>query len=225
MMVILMSTPSIWGTHSFNWSSLVPSLGFQWWDWIAFSWLLATGSPRNPQTIKLLQQRVTLHRLTAGLHCRRGQSSHNEFNTEKLSWYLLVSFTPKFQSHFAERYVDTNTETQPLISSLFCLQKMQKGNGGKELVGVANQGLIWFMAHSMKRNLYPTLLSRPEIVQIPRLKPNTTGLKKARNWFLVIFCYTSEISAILSNHQRGLTWQPIGTEAENHCQTLCRKHA
>lgn len=67
------------------------------------------------------------------------------------------------------------------------------GQWWHKLEGV-NQCLIWSKAHSMKKNPYWIMLRKPRnrdwISQQPRLKPNTTVLKKSINQSLMIFCYS-----------------------------------
>lgn len=141
----------------------------------------------------MLGQKVTLGKLTDGLHCK---SQHPQYSLNIV-------------------HTGACMEPSPLCSTIFGMRRYSAGYGNRKLeINPAtktltyNMSFLTYMLELMGRGqtmfgllcrlLCPALSGWPEtrdwIAQRPRLEPQarvksyTTG-RKAMEWFLVIFCY------------------------------------
>lgn len=98
---------------------------------------------------------------------------------------------------------------------------------GTIVVGVINNNLIRFMAHSMMCKLCWTLLGVTRNLRVTDLRPNQillfTEKNMAMKWFLMTFCYTHRLvsgSTTISEAFSCSIWELVQTFISG---TMCRK--
>lgn len=179
-----MMTPSN-GGHGVSTGHLLSRKDF--WCQATFSWVFGCGDS-SKQTRLMLEQMVAPHKLTAGRYCQ-GQDSHSSVNVERSRWCLHGDFISFFLSLWYEKVycrlpqrqmcIPIHLQNPWLIICPSC--EMCWSSGGLELVGVANEYLLWFKAHYMRRSPYQTLIwwsgTRDWTARWPKVEPNMTGLK------------------------------------------------
>lgn len=149
--------PQTWKGYG-KWNSPQGKTGEGWW-------LLVMPEKEYQQVIYCCQVRLPEARLGCiqlscgprGCHCW-GQHPHNSVKW-LFSWCLRGAFSfsgmGRYSLEYRKRNVDTNPATKSLTYNLW-------RNGCTELVGVANQCLIWLLAHSIGRSPSPTMLGKLE---------------------------------------------------------------